>query len=122
MKSMMFTCLTPFLKEGVRREKILRVMVFGRCECSVLPFLGFSVGNLTTEAVAKPSRDGARNDQFRTIISRFIGDAHYAQEGTRCCPRCKSCLDWGIDGDWTWVCFQQIGLFVGTNRATCGDK
>ena len=39
-------------------------------------------------------------------------DAHYAQEGARWCPRCKSYLDWGIDGDWTGVCFQQIVLFV----------
>ena len=35
----------PLLKDGVKREKILWVMVFGGCECSVLPFLGFSVGN-----------------------------------------------------------------------------
>ena len=35
----------PLLKEGVKREKILRIMVFGRCERPALPFLGISVGN-----------------------------------------------------------------------------
>lgn len=35
----------PLLKEGVKREKILRIMVFDGCERPVLPFLGISVGD-----------------------------------------------------------------------------
>ena len=35
----------PLLKESVKREKILRIMVFDGCECPVLSFLGISVGD-----------------------------------------------------------------------------
>ena len=35
----------PLLKEGVKREEILRIMVFGGCERTVFPFLDISVGN-----------------------------------------------------------------------------
>ena len=45
----------PLLKEGVKREKILRIMVFDGCERPVLSFLGISVGyghgNLYVEVV-----------------------------------------------------------------------
>ena len=35
----------PLLKEGVKREKILRIMIFGGCERSILPLLGLSFGH-----------------------------------------------------------------------------
>ena len=45
----------PLLKESVKREKILRIMVFDGCERPVLSFLGISVGyghgNLYVEVV-----------------------------------------------------------------------